>query len=270
MNDAPDRHGATMPAPETDPAAPFLAALEKTARADRHVDFWWRDDDAVHPTPALDRLLDLAQKHAIPLALAVIPADAQRALARRIADQPLVTVLQHGWRHARHNPPEAKKAEFGDHRPIDLMMAEIDAGTDRLRSLFGKQRMPVFVPPWNRIGPNLATRLAASRDLALSTHAPRLPSKPGRIDTHCDIIAWRTTRSAVPPGEAFTLLAEEVERRLQGASAGPIGVLSHHLVHDEPICQLLETILATIAASPAARWPEPAALFARRHAAPGR
>lgn len=245
-------------------AVPFRAALEKAAHENRQIDFWWRDDDAVGPTRALDRLIGVARARQVPLALAVIPAEAEHALARRIADEPLVTVLQHGWRHARHNPPDAKKAEFGDHRPLDTMLAEIDAGTDRLHALFGDRHLPVFVPPWNRIGANLATRLAASRDLAVSAHSPRLPSKPGRIDTHCDIIAWRTTRSAVPRAEAFGLLAEEVERRLDGASTGPIGILTHHLVHDEATWQLLDAILAAIAASPAARWPDSATLFARR------
>ena len=36
---------------------------------------WWRDDDAIAPTPALDRLLDAAGP--VPLTLAVIPALAE-------------------------------------------------------------------------------------------------------------------------------------------------------------------------------------------------
>jgi hypothetical protein len=250
-------------------AAPFLAALEKAAAENRRVDFWWRDDDAERMTQALDRLLALARARSLPLVLAVIPADVEKTLADRIDREPNVAVLQHGWRHLRHNPPGAKKAEFGDDRPVDAMLAEIDAGAARLRALFGDRLLPGFVPPWNRIGPRLADRLVADHDRVLSAHSPGAPSRRAYVDTHCDIIAWRTTRSALPAEEAFALLADEVERRLSGRSDGPIGLLTHHLVHDEAAWQLLDDILAAIAGSPASHWPDPKALFPRG-AAPGR
>jgi peptidoglycan/xylan/chitin deacetylase (PgdA/CDA1 family) len=242
-------------------AAPFLAALEKAAAENRRVDFWWRDDDAERMTQALNRLLALARTRNLPLALAVIPADVEKALADRIAREPNVSVLQHGWRHLRHNPPGAKKAEFGDDRPLDAMLAEIDAGTARLHALFGNRLLPGFVPPWNRIGARLAERLA-DRGLVLSAHSPGAPSR-AYIDTHCDIIAWRTTRSALPAVEAFALLADEVELRLSGQSHGPVGLLTHHLVHDEAAWQLLDDILAAIASSPASQWRDPKTLFSR-------
>ncbi len=248
-------------------AAPFLVALEKAAAENRRVDFWWRDDDAERTTQALDRLLALARARNLPLVLAVIPADVEKALADRLASEPNVAVLQHGWRHLRHNPSGAKKAEYGDDRPLGEMLAEIDAGAACLHALFGDRLLRGFVPPWNRIGPRLADRLAADRDVVLSAHSPGAPSRPGFLDTHCDIVAWRTTRSAVPAEEAFALLADEVERRLAGSSKGPIGLLTHHLVHDEAAWQLLDDILVAIAASPASRWPDPNTLFSPR--APG-
>jgi peptidoglycan/xylan/chitin deacetylase (PgdA/CDA1 family) len=248
--------------------ASFRAALDKAAGAGRRIDFWWRDDDAVRTTPALDRLLALARAHDLPLALAVIPADVEKAIADNIAGEPKIAVLQHGWRHLRHNAPDAKKAEFGDDRPLDAMLAEIDGGAARLRALLGDRLLPGFVPPWNRIGPHLAEKLITDRKLVLSTHSPGAPSLPGRLDTHCDIVAWRTTRSAIPADEAFGLLADEVERRLAGASKGPIGLLTHHLVHDDPTWRLLGDILAVITSSPASRWPDPKTLFAQ--AASGR
>ena len=249
-------------------ATPLRASLDKAAGAGRRIDFWWRDDDAERSSEALDRLLFLARSHDLPLVLAIIPADVQRTLADRVARAPKVAVLQHGWRHLRHNQPDAKKAEFGDDRPLDAMLAEIDAGAARLRALFGDRLLPGFVPPWNRIGPGLAKRLVADRGLVLSTHSPGAPSLPLRLDTHCDIIAWSTTRSAIPAEEAFGLLADEVERRLARASQGPIGLLTHHLVHDEAAWRLLDDILAAIRASPASRWPDPTTLFG--HGAPGR
>ena len=35
-------------------------------------EFWWRDDDAVEPTPALDQLLDLRKSLDVPLAIAAM------------------------------------------------------------------------------------------------------------------------------------------------------------------------------------------------------
>ena len=44
------------------------------------VEFWWRDDDAARPAPALARLLALSANTSIPLALAVVPLGADAAL----------------------------------------------------------------------------------------------------------------------------------------------------------------------------------------------
>ena len=69
--------------------------LELWRAGDRQAAIWWRDDDAVRPGPALDRLLELSSRHDVPLALAVIPAAAEAPLAQRLAgragDEPAVT-----------------------------------------------------------------------------------------------------------------------------------------------------------------------------------
>src|SRR5579859_3936699 len=84
--------------------------------AGRTADFWWRDDDAVVATPALDRLLALTE--GVPIALAVIPGQAGIGLAARLAGVPNVAVLQHGWQHVNHAPAEEKKSELGAHRSL--------------------------------------------------------------------------------------------------------------------------------------------------------
>ena len=62
--------------------------LAAWAAEGREATFWWRDDDAVAATPALDRLLRLTESGGVPLALAVIPAPAEPGLAERLATQP--------------------------------------------------------------------------------------------------------------------------------------------------------------------------------------
>ena len=53
--------------------------------AGRRVQLWWRDDDTADVSAALERLLELQHRTAVPLALAVVPAQATAALAERLA-----------------------------------------------------------------------------------------------------------------------------------------------------------------------------------------
>src|SRR5215470_6504094 len=80
----------------------FTAELDRWAAAGLPATFWWRDDDAVDVSPALERLLDLSRDRAAPLALAVIPATARPALAVRLAPEVAATVMQHGFAHRNH------------------------------------------------------------------------------------------------------------------------------------------------------------------------
>ncbi|HYC14539.1 MAG TPA: hypothetical protein VEC75_09825, partial [Stellaceae bacterium] len=76
------------------------AELDRWSGAGRQATFWWRDDDAVAATAALARLLALAE--GAPLALAVVPGNAEPSLAAALAGAPSVRVVQHGWRHLNH------------------------------------------------------------------------------------------------------------------------------------------------------------------------
>src|SRR6185503_10324812 len=97
-------------------------------RRPRPQSFWWRDDDAETVTPALDRLLLLAGRHGLPLALAVVPKRATEDLANRLASEPNVGVLQHGWGHHNHAPAGERKMELGDHRPLGEVVWELRTG----------------------------------------------------------------------------------------------------------------------------------------------
>ena len=89
------------------------AELDAWAAAGRSATLWWRDDDAVAPSPELDRLLTLARARDLPLALAVIPARASQDLADWLVAQPArATLVQHGYAHQNHARKGEKKAEF--------------------------------------------------------------------------------------------------------------------------------------------------------------
>ncbi len=84
--------------------------LDAWAATGRVTELWWRDDDAAAPAPALERLLAAQRGGGVPLMLAVIPAKATEGLVRRLAGEPDVVVVQHGWAHLNHARPGRSKA----------------------------------------------------------------------------------------------------------------------------------------------------------------
>jgi hypothetical protein len=221
--------------------------------------FWWRDDDAEDVTPQLERLLKLSGRFALPLGLAVVPSGATQALAARLAHEPQVAVLQHGFRHDRHSPAGEKKAEFGDHRPLAAMRDELHGGRERLQLLF-PNFLPVLVPPWNRIGETGDAARRAAGLTGLSLYGPMRSPDPHQVNTHLDIFDWKGTRGPMARARAFSILSDEVERRLAG-NPEPLGILTHHLIHQDASWALLEELFADLREHPAATWPEIPHLF---------
>jgi hypothetical protein len=244
--------------------------LDAWAAAGLEATFWWRDDDAVAPSDALDRLLGIAAETAAPLALAVIPKDAGPALAARLdeAAGTEIGVLQHGYAHANHGAPErGKKIELGRERPAEIVIAELGVGWQRLQSLFGKRVLPVMVPPWNRIAPHLVPMLPEIGYRGLSTFGARERRETVRdlaqVNTHIDVIDWPGTRGFVGTGEALTAALEHLAARRTGAAdrAEPTGLLTHHLVHDAPTNAFLSAFLGHTGAHRAVRWLPAGAVF---------
>lgn len=149
--------------------AAIRAGLDRVGQAGRRLPVWWRDDDAVRDTPALDRLFGLSRRFAIPVAVAAVPSLVDPSLAARLRAEPDARVLVHGWRHANHAPAGEKPAEFGPHRPLTEMASELRRGREAIRSAFGNQALDVFVPPWNRIAPEASALLAEAGYTGLST-----------------------------------------------------------------------------------------------------
>ena len=230
---------------------------------------WWRDDDAVRATSALDTLLDLAA--GIPLSLAVIPgrvADEDAgALASRLAEHGAVTLLQHGWMHVNHAPSDAKKAELGAHRPLPAILTELGRGWHRLADLFGRLALPVLTPPWNRIAPALPPLLHQAGYIGLSTAGPRERREPSpgliQVNTHADLIAW-PAHGFVGTALALGRIVGHLAARRAGAAdiAEPTGLLTHHLVQDRETSGFIARLLEVTRHSPAVRWIGAAEAFA--------
>jgi peptidoglycan/xylan/chitin deacetylase (PgdA/CDA1 family) len=225
--------------------------LDAVARRGETFEFWWRDDDAGRESPALTRLLELADRQNAPLALAAVPAWLDAASQASIAASAECTVLQHGYAHVNHGKKGQKSIELGN-RPVDMIAEELRTGRAILEDAFGAAFIPILVPPWNRIDRALHPHLSAWGFRGLSVFGKRADAEicPGvaLVNTHLDPIDWRGTRGFV--GEE-TMLA----RLLDHLDAGePIGFLSHHLVMDEPCWSFLERLLSTLARHPAVRF----------------
>lgn len=204
--------------------------------AGRSAELWWRDDDAADVGPELDRLLGVQRETDTPLALAIVPAHATSALAERLAAEPGVDLLQHGYAHVNHaTPGEGKKIELGPHRPAMIVLGELGTGWLALERLFGNRPLAVMVPPWNRIAPALVPTLPEIGFVGLSTFGPRQRAQPVRglrqVNAHVDLIDWKGERAFAGEEACLATLVEALGRSRTG-NGEPVGILSHHLVMD--------------------------------------
>lgn len=242
--------------------APLLDVLDRYQASGQIATLWWRDDDAGAPSPALDRLLTLAQAHDLPLALAVVPAEAGEALVRAVEKAPSVLVLQHGYAHQNHAAPGEKKIELGPQRPAQMVIGELATGWLRLEDLFSSRALPVLVPPWNRLAPFLLPVLPELGYRGLSQFGPRVRASPVKqlrqVNCHIDPIDWRGARDFVGPRAALAAMVGALQRRLNspGAAAAdePTGLMTHHAAHDEALWRFLDRLLAVTKSHQAVRW----------------
>jgi len=225
------------------------------------VTFWWRDDDAGRDHPRLAALLDLADARAVPVALAVVPAWLEDACAERVRGSPSATVLQHGVAHADHAARPAKKIELGGTADRLLLRRGLERGRGRLGAAFAERLLPVLVPPWNRIAPDVVPTLTDLGFSGLSAFGRRGSAwaVPGlrQVNTHLDLVAWRE-------GSRPLTLAESTERLaglVRACPGEPIGILSHHLAMGSPALATLDRLLALVQNHPRGRFAAAAALF---------
>ncbi|MEE7490079.1 glycosyltransferase [Methylobacterium oryzae] len=223
-------------------------ALDSVASRGLRVPLFWRDDDAVAGDPDLDRLIGLAEHHGVPLLLAAIPAGIDASLPRRLEAAAGVFVAVHGLAHHNHAPPGEKRAEFGAHRPLDTLVADAAAGLRIARQRLPEgSLLPVFVPPWNRVAPELAAALSDLGYRGLSAvPGPSIPVLR-RLDATLDPIDWRGSRSLRDPEALLRGLAADIA----GAPERPLGLLTHHRVHDGAVWDFVGALVANLLRHPA-------------------
>lgn len=220
--------------------------------------FWWRDDDAAAPSAELERLLALSAAASVPLALAVVPQAADPALFTILHNE--TALLQHGTDHRNRAAPGEKKTEFPAAEAEDAALARIAAGRERLERLAGSRALPVLAPPWNRLRAALVPRLLEAGIHGLSAYGERASAEPApgltQVNTHVDIVAWRTGRGFIGEEQALALALRQLEEN----TGEPTGWLTHHAVHDRAAWSFLERLF-DISRRHGAQWARAQALF---------
>lgn len=197
---------------------------------------WWRDDDVRGPTPALDRLLGLT--HGRPIALAAIPDGDIEGLARRVSGLRHVSIGQHGLDHVDRRqvgPP----SEYPSAPTLSQVTARIGEGLQRMQAAGLEPRF--YTPPWNAVDPGLAPALAALGFPLLSAgetqvvHAG-LPYASAEVD----VLSWKRGPRFKGVARVLAELRHALEdRRSRRDVHRPVGLLTHHLVHDEAAWRFL-------------------------------
>ena len=261
--------------------------LKRWEQAGYVAEFWWRDDDATVPSQALDRLLLISENTNTGIALAVIPARAEEALFTLLSPISHVDILQHGYRHLNWMPVHEKKAEFGALRAQRVVYDEIEHGWKLLNTYAPGQVASLFVPPWNRMARLHLQSLVNVGIQAVSTFGRSSTKGPlwplVQLNTHLDLIDWKAGRSFVGEEIVLKQLITELRYRRQArewtdrrtgvdrlstawakkhhAGNEPLGLLTHHLVHDEPTWRFLARFLGRLHSHPAVRWLRTGGIF---------
>ncbi len=226
-------------------------ALDAAARP---VDFFFRDDDAGWCDERLFALLDLFERHRLPIDVAAIPKAVTPALAAelraRVATAPeRLAVHQHGFAHLNHET-EGRKCEFGHTRPHALQLQDIESGRRLLSEVHGLHAGDIFTPPWNRCTGATGEALRAAGFRVLSRDATARPlggaglyELPVRVD-------WFARRKGVRLRleELGASLAERVND-----VTSPVGVMFHHELMDGVELTRTGELLALLSAHPSAR-----------------
>jgi hypothetical protein len=245
--------------------------LDQWLKVGRVASLWWRDDDAVMPSPRLDRLISIAGN--IPISLAVIPATADPKLAAWAADLSRsgqvssLSVLQHGWCHANYNVG-GKKSEFPPVRSCQAVRSDLITGRARLTAFFGTCALPVLVPPWNRFSSCFLPLLPACGLGAISRVKPRRTPCPApgitEVNVHIDLVAWAEDRGFIGEEAAIDGIVSHLKARRLGEidTQEPTGILTHHLVQDEATGAFLRRLVAITKEHPATSWLDAVDIFA--------
>jgi len=211
---------------------------------------FFRADDIAVPGRQMARLLEIFDRHALPLALAVVPAwltaPRWQALCAMSGRRPERRCWhQHGWRHRNHEPA-GKKQEFGPARPVEALARDLVHGRQRLAKIMGRQFSPLFTPPWNRCSDATLALLKELGYEAVSRSRGSCPPAPPGLPDLAVAIDLHTARAATA-AKGWLGLTDALTR---GLSQPTCGIMIHHQRMNEAAFCFLERLLETLIEHP--------------------
>ena len=228
---------------------------------------WWRDDDAVAPGKKLDQLLDLSGNAGI--LLAVIPARLEPALVANLAGVSHAWVAQHGYAHINHAPRGLGLGawELGMHRGEAAVLADLDAGRERLQNSFESCFLPVVVPPWNKLAPELLQPISLRGYAGVSAFGARTLASPAPgltiVNAHCDPIRWKSGAHFAGELKTIRQLVDHLQARRTGLADAtePTGFLTHHIDLDTEGWDFCQKLASRVEQHAGAHWVSPEVIF---------
>ena len=195
--------------------------LDAWRAAGRRATLWWRDDDACRDSPALQRLLDIARRNDVPVALAAIPAQLEPSLARRNrADR---SGNDHPARLCARNHAPRRRAQLRSlaaSGPVATRIDELAAGRDTLaRTLRRPLRRRCSFRRGTAIDAELVARIAGGRTSRPVDFGPRSVAHAVRgpvavqYARRSDRMAARTAHSSASTAAIERLVAHCRARR---------------------------------------------------------
>ena len=243
-----------------DPWTVLQRELDSWAESGKNATLWWRDDDAIEETPQLLMLDALSREMKIPVSVAVIPARMRDSLPHFLQARDNFIAIQHGYSHSSYAAKGAKKIELGGERPTDEIRTELTSGRQQLGTAFGKQFIPVLVPPWNRIEPRIYPALVSAGFSGVSTMGARHSAHPVKglmqVNTHLDPINWRHGRGFIGEASAVEQIYRHLSARRRGGAdiAEPGGILTHHLDQNDEVWAFCRKLFGILNRHPAVQW----------------
>jgi hypothetical protein len=224
---------------------------------------WVRDDDAQAMSEPLSRLQVMAENYKITIGLAVIPGLLRTELLDFLASaKRQFFPMCHGWKHINHGTEE-KPSEFGSNRPLSTLQNDAEQAYQKFIEFFGRTRV-IFVPPYNSIDSTLIAILPSLGYAGVSLGVSRLEARlarlaeriwlpginlPGRstaalLNAQIDLLDWKRRRAQDTESIGAKLIGHlRLRRRGLVGSEFPIGLLTHHLAHDDDVWRVCNDVL---------------------------
>jgi len=227
--------------------APLKRELDRWKVAGQRIAFWFRDDDAITITPELERLLDFQQAYSLPIAIAVIPQQADPQLSQIIQERPELSVLQHGWSHTNYAAKGEWYSEFPAGRPAAEVSGNLNSGKILLEKLFGHQFIFGFVPPWNHFASEYLPLLknyqfVSGRDYTVARDWRRLPSIPADVD----VLRWTPAPHFRGTKRLIREVCGQLRARRKENRKDPVGILLHHLNMDDASWEFMNSLAGVL------------------------